>query len=88
MSFIVSYLIDRFGSGNVPPRFPVTSSEVDDVLEHEPDAAAPVLVVTQLLDLAEVIVERSQTLRRNEILTSLLVNIFYNFWFNSTAQNF
>jgi pyoverdine/dityrosine biosynthesis protein Dit1 len=64
MSFIVSYLIDRFGSGNVSPRFPVTSSEVDNVLEHEPDAAAPVLVVTQLLDLAEVIVERSQTLRK------------------------
>jgi hypothetical protein len=65
MSFIVCYLIDRFGSGNVSPRFPVASSEVDNVLEHEPDAAAPVLVVAQLLDLAEVIVERSQTLRRN-----------------------
>jgi len=76
MSFIVSYLIDRFGSGNVSPRFPVTSSEVDDVLEHEPDAAAPVLVVTQLLDFAEVIVERSQTLRRNFNIVSFTSLIF------------
>ena len=68
-------LIDRFRPCSFSPRLPVASPEVDDVLQHEPDAARQVLVVAHLVDLDEVVVERSQTLTR--FFKIILVIHFY-----------
>ena len=48
------------------------SSQVDQVLEHEPDAAADVLLVDRLFDFLEVHIERGETLKEQ---TTTFINV-------------
>ena len=56
-------LLDGFWAGGFSPGLPVVPPKVNEVLEHEADSAAHLLVGDDLVDVGKVVVERSQILQ-------------------------
>ena len=59
---MIPYLVNSLGSCDITTWFPLTSSQVDQILEHEPDATADALLLDDLLHVLEVVLERRQAL--------------------------
>jgi hypothetical protein len=72
-------LLNGFWSCNVSPGFPVISSQVDQVLQHELYAAADVLLVGRLLDVLEVDIKWSKTLNKPICILELSSLRFYSY---------
>ncbi len=74
-----SNLLDGFWSCDVSSGFPVISSQVDQVLQHELDAAADVLLVGRPLDVLEVDIKWSKTLNKPICILELSSLRFYSY---------
>ena len=63
---MVKYLLNGFGSSHVSSWFPIISSQVYQVLQHELDPRADAFLrVDDTFDVLEVVIERSQTLQND-----------------------
>ena len=59
---MIPYLVNSLGSCHITTRFPLTPSQVHQILEHEPDATADALLLDDLLHVLEVVLKRRQAL--------------------------